>query len=134
MFNLTKLKQGFFFGTRSIQEQCLPLNDNDNEYQEQRNYSLQVTPPMPAAVPQHDPEDTAIVAYPWQPHGEARHPRVFELFAPKVHHILRHILQVDPETLDVALSLEQAGIYNNINLCMFSDCKVDNFNVNKKNC
>ena len=47
---------------------------------------------------------------------------------PEVRHVLRHILRVDPETSEVALALEQAGVYNGDDLCMFSDNKIENFN------
>ena len=59
----------------------------------------QVMPPMPATVPQHDAEDTPAIANPTRPCGEVRYPRVFNPFAPEVQHILRHILQVDPQYL-----------------------------------
>ena len=53
-------------------------------------------------------------------------------FAPVVRYVLRHILQVDTETLDMALALEQAGIYNGVDLCMFSNWEIDNFNIKRK--
>ena len=66
-----------------------------------------------------------------QPHREPTTPQVLEEFAPEIHHVLRHILQVDLETSQLALVLEQAGIYNGEDLCMFSEKEIKNFNVNR---
>ena len=108
------------------------------ETMEEEIMFLQVTPPTPALAPLLDKEKTTPlanpmvphegeetpVANPTEPHGEEQGWRIFEPFAPEVHHVLRRILRVDPETSEVALTLEQAGVYNGDNLCMFSDSEI----------
>ena len=82
--------------------------------------------------PPTDTVETPPMANPPEPHGDQQPQQVFEPFAPEVCHILRYILQIDLDMLDPALALEQAGIYNGEDLCMFSDQEIKNFNVNGK--
>ena len=93
---------------------------------------LQVTPPTPAAVPPTGTAKTPNVANPALSHGEPRTTRISDKFAPEVQHVLRYILQVDLERSDPALTLEEAGIYNGEDLCMFSDKEIKDFNINGK--
>ena len=107
---------------------------------------LQVTPPTPAPAPPSDEVETTPPANPTvpcegeetpvanlpEPRGEKQRQRIFEPFAPEVRHVLRHILRVDPEMSEVALALEQAGIYNGDDLCMFSNIKIENFNCDSR--
>ena len=81
---------------------------------------LQVMPPTPAPAPPSDAvetpplanpmlpreEEQTPVANPMEPRREEQRQRIFEPFVPKVRHVLRHILRVDPEISDVALALE----------------------------